>query len=284
MRGRNLTRCLLSIALATLFSMGCASLTYITQPAPTIFVEPTWTFRPLPSQTASVTVISTFLPTETTTFSPSSSATFTSIGTLTPEPPWSMQGPGQLVVPILLYHHIDISPSNSRYYVSPAEFERQMLLLYKWGYSTISVELLASAIEHGATLPPKPIILTFDDGTVGTFVNALPILQKYDFTGTSYIIYNYIGSTNYMSVDQIRALYAAGWEIGSHSISHPDLTKNPGRQNEEIVDSRAKLQSLLDVPILSFAYPFGAYDKNSLHSVHDAGYIAAMGLGNTSLQ
>src|SRR5215208_817735 len=197
MYSRNLKRHTLFIALVTLFSVGCASLTFITQPAPTIFTEPTWTFRPPPSPTATVTATQTFLPSETPSSTPSPSATFTFTATLTPEPQWSVQGPGQVTVPILLYHHIDISPSNNRYYVSPAEFERQMFLLRKWGYTTISVELLATAIKAGAMLPPKAVILTFDDGTVSTFTNALPILQKYNFTGTSYIVYNYMGSTNY---------------------------------------------------------------------------------------
>ena len=87
-----------------------------------------------------------------------------------------------------------------------------------------------------------------------------------------------------MNVDQIRALYAAGWEIGSHSTSHVDLTVRTDRQMDEIVESRRKLQALLNVPILTFAYPFGAYDSDSVHYAHYAGYIAAMGLGNETLQ
>jgi peptidoglycan/xylan/chitin deacetylase (PgdA/CDA1 family) len=189
-----------------------------------------------------------------------------------------------VTVPILVYHHINFSPSNGRYYVSPAEFERQMYLLHEWGYKTISVELLATAIKNGALLPPRPILLTFDDGTLSTFNNAFPIMQKYNFTGTTYIIYNYIGAENYMNADELHKLVAAGWEIGSHSLSHENLTLYPKHQNNEIIESRRRLQSLLDVPILSFAYPFGAYDKDSLQFVRDAGYTAAMGLGNTARQ
>ena len=81
------------------------------------------------------------------------------------------------------------------YYVSPEAFDRQMNLLYQWGYRTISVELLARAIQEGAELPPKPIILTFDDGSETTYMNALPIMQRYGFTGASYIVYNYVWHT-----------------------------------------------------------------------------------------
>jgi len=182
-------------------------------------------------------------------------------------------------VPILLYHHIGISPSNSSYYVLPYDFKQQIYFLHAWGYQTISVELLVEAIKEGAELPPKPIILTFDDGSESIYTIALPELQKYNFTGTAYLVYNYIGAPNFINVEEAQELYAAGWEIGSHSLSHTDLTKLPDRQEEEIVESRRKLQNRLDVPILSFAYPYGAYDKDSLHYVQYAGYIAAVGLG-----
>jgi peptidoglycan/xylan/chitin deacetylase (PgdA/CDA1 family) len=196
-----------------------------------------------------------------------------------------MQGPGQVIIPILLYHHIGFSlQEESEYYVSPEAFDRQMNLLYQWGYQTISVELLARALTQGAELPPKPVILTFDDGSKTTYTTTLPILQRYGFTGTAYIVYYYIGITNYMNAEEIRALHAAGWEIGSHSLSHVDLTTRPDRQEDEIVGSRRQLESLLGVPILSFAYPFGAYDDSSLGYVRFAGYIAAMGLGNDSVQ
>jgi peptidoglycan/xylan/chitin deacetylase (PgdA/CDA1 family) len=196
-----------------------------------------------------------------------------------------MQGPGQVVVPILLYHHIGFSlAEDSAYYVSPEVFDQQMNLLYQWGYRTIPVELLARAIREGAQLPPKPVILTFDDGSESTYSTALPIMQRYQFTGVSYIVYHYVGITNYMNADEIRTLYTAGWEIGSHGLTHRDLTTRPDRQEDEIVGSRRQLESLLGIPISSFAYPFGAYDESSLGYVQFADYTAAMGLGNESAQ
>lgn len=243
---------------------------------------------PPPSPFQPATVAPTLSPTATATISPSPTLipteTFTSTPTLTPEPQWVIQGPGEVIVPILLYHHIGITQSASPYYIPPSDFEQQIYLLREWGYQTISVELLVRAIKQGAELPPKPIILTFDDGGEGTFTNALPIMQKYGFTGTAYIVYNYVGIGGYMNAEQIRSLYASGWEIGSHSISHVDLTVRTDRQKDEIVDSRIKLQRLLSVPILTFAYPFGAYNRDSVHYAHFAGYIAAMGLGNETIQ
>ena len=277
---------LISISLAALLLLGCGGLTLIEQPPPTDVMQPTLTASPLPSPTLINLASQTPLATHTATVSPTPTLipTFTFTPTLTPLPLWVMQGPNEVIVPILLYHHIGIPQSESLYYISPFEFEKQMFLLREWGYETISVELLVRAIKEGAELPPKPIILTFDDGGETVFTNALPILQKYGFTGSAYIVHNYVGINAYMNTEQIRTLYAAGWEIGSHSLSHVDLTVRTDRQIDEIVDSRTKLQALLGLPILTFAYPFGAYDKDALHYVHFAGYSAAMGLGNDTLQ
>jgi peptidoglycan/xylan/chitin deacetylase (PgdA/CDA1 family) len=191
------------------------------------------------------------------------------------------QGPGEITVPILLYHHIGISEKGSPYYVSVEEFEKHMALLDAWGYKTISVELLVKAIQQGAELPNRPIILTFDDGSETVHTQALPIMQQYGFTGTAYIVYNWIGAGLYMDRKQILALRYAGWEIGSHSISHINLRQRPGKQEDEIVSSRRRLQEYLGIPIMSFAYPFGANDPSSLTFVREAGYLAAMGLGTS---
>jgi len=159
-----------------------------------------------------------------------------------------------------------------------------MNYLFMRGYRTISVEQLTQAIRFGAELPNKPILLTFDDGSETVYAEALPVMRIYGFTGAAYIVYNYIGTARYMDKDEIRALYEAGWEIGSHSLSHRDLTTHPAAQEEEIVNSRQKLESYLGVPIHSFAYPFGAYNDASLKFVKSAGYTSAMGLGDESVQ
>jgi peptidoglycan/xylan/chitin deacetylase (PgdA/CDA1 family) len=275
------------ITALALFLIGCGGLRLIVPTTPTPTLEPTWTSSPLPSPTQPATITPISFPTNTSTIPPSETPlpTVTFTPTLTLEPQWYIQGPGEIIIPILLYHHIGFSLQGEAIYYVPADaFDRQMNLLYQWGYKTISVELLARALKEGAQLPPKPVILTFDDGSETTYATALPIMQRYGFKGIAYIVYNYVGIPGYMNVDQIRGLYAAGWEIGSHGLSHIDLTTRPDKQGDEIVESRRRLQSLLDMPILSFAYPFGVYNDDSLYFVNEAGYIAAMGLGNETLQ
>ncbi len=271
--------------LATTFIiLGCGGFGLTATPTLTLTLEPTSTlsssltpFQPAPNTP-------TFTPTESFTPSPTFTPTSTFTPTITSTPEFIFQGPGDITVPILLYHHIGYSLKDSEFYVSPDAFESQMNYLYTRGYRTISVEQLTQAIHFGAQLPSRPILLTFDDGSETVYTDALPIMQQYGFTGTAYIVYNFIGAARYMNKIQIRALYEAGWEIGSHSVSHQNLTTRPGKQEEEIVKSRQRLESYLEVPIRSFAYPFGAYDSDSLKFVKFAGYTSAMGLGDKSVQ
>jgi peptidoglycan/xylan/chitin deacetylase (PgdA/CDA1 family) len=230
---------------------------------------PTTTFTPLPpTETATVTQTSTVTPTFTA--SPIPTAT------------WVHQGPETVYVPIILYHRIDISPINSQYYVPPEKFDEEMKLLHDWGYTTITTELLIKAINEGADLPPRPILITFDDGHLNNYTIAFPIMQKYGFTGVVYIVGNYMGADQYMNADQIKEMAAAGWEVGSHGISHLDLTTlDPARQRYEVVDSRTLLENALGVPILTIAYPFGISNSGVIDYAQFAGYIGGMSLGFT---
>ena len=236
------------------------------------------------TETPIPTITPTLTPSATLTLTPSPTITPTFTPSPIPTATWVVQGPTVVQIPIILYHHIAVSPINSNYYVPPEHFEEQIKLLHDWGYATITTQMLVQAIQEGVALPPRPILITFDDGDQSVYNSAFPTMQKYGFTGATYIVYYYMNTQGYMTSDQIKELAAAGWEVGSHSLTHIDLTINPERQRNEVVESRKNLESELGVPVLTFAYPFGALDGPTVDYVHYAGYIAAMGLGPTAEQ
>ncbi|HVN16074.1 MAG TPA: polysaccharide deacetylase family protein [Anaerolineales bacterium] len=230
-----------------------------------------------PAPTATVTETATSLPpTETATITRTPTITPTFTASPTPTPTWVAQGPGDVQVPILMYHHIAVSPIGSRYYVPPTLFEDELKLLHNWGYTTITTTMLVDAITKGASLPPRPIILTFDDSNEDNYTNAFPIMKKYGFTGVLYVVVDYINTPNYLTTDQIKEMAAAGWEVGSHSETHSDLLTSDSVRFE-VVQSKLDLEKMLGVPILTFAYPFGDPGNSAVSYIHFAKYIAAMG-------
>ncbi len=247
--------------LAACLLAGCSGLAPAT---PTIHVMPT-----------AVPPTLTSTPLSSATVSPSS--TPTDVPAATPTPTWVTQGPDAVKVPILLFHHIAVSPVGSRYYVPPDTFDSELKLLHDWGYTTITTSMLVQAITHGASLPPHPLLLTFDDGNEDNYTNAFPIMRKYGFTGVLYVVVQYTDTPNYLTTDQIREMADAGWEVGSHSETHRDLLGDPEALRYEIVQSRKDLENMLGVPILTFAYPFGDEAIGAADYVQFAGYIAAMG-------
>jgi peptidoglycan/xylan/chitin deacetylase (PgdA/CDA1 family) len=236
--------------------------------------------KPIPTATITVTV--TPLPptdAERATITPTSTITPTFTPSPVPTPTWVHQGPDAILVPILMYHHIEVAPIDSPYRVSTSKFEGELKLLHDWEYTTITTEMLVKAITEGMSLPPRPIIITFDDGNIDNYTNAFPIMQKYGFTGVIYIVSNRLQSEGYMNVEQIKEMAAAGWEVGSHSVSHPNLSDNipPEILRHEIVQSRQDLETALNLPVLTFAYPFGTVSGAAVDYVKFAGYIAGMG-------
>ncbi|MEP6896642.1 MAG: polysaccharide deacetylase family protein, partial [Chloroflexota bacterium] len=230
---------------------------------PVTLIQPTavyWTLTP-PPPTITASTTQTFTPAPTDT------------PTALPTPTWVKQGSGDITVPILLYHHIATSPIDSRYYVPPEKFEEELKLLHDWGYTTITTTQLIQAITLGTKLPPRPMLITFDDGHADNYTTAFPIMQKYGFTGVLYLVYNYLDTDQYLNTAQVLEMVHAGWEVGSHSINHYDLTKlDADKQRREIVESRQLFEQKFGIPILTFAYPFGYKDPAVIDYANFAGY------------
>ncbi len=224
-------------------------------------------------------------PTQTSTATLTATPTGTPTPASTPTQVWVKSGPGIVRCPILLYHHVAISPIESQYYVHPDNFAEQMQALNDWGFTPIPLSLLAKAITEGAELPPKPIVISFDDGRMDVYENAFPVMQELGFVGVFYVISSGLGDEGLVGVEELKEMADAGWEIGSHSYSHADLsTLGSEASYREVVSSRYELEEALGIPILSFAYPFGTITDQAGRQVHIAEYESGAGLGYTDSQ
>jgi peptidoglycan/xylan/chitin deacetylase (PgdA/CDA1 family) len=159
-----------------------------------------------------------------------------------------------------------------------------MQSLKDWGYTTIPISLLVDAVLKGAVLPPRPIVISFDDGDISVSQNAFPIMQEMGFTGVIYLVGNYIGTQGYMDVEQIQILNHNGWEIGSHSMSHPHLPEVHEQVYYEAGESRTLLINEIGARVNTFAYPFGEFDLSVKTKIVEYGYTAAVGLGTQYIQ
>lgn len=189
----------------------------------------------------------------------------------------------RLDVPILLYHHISagLGKPTERYVVSRLVFEQQMRSLKAWGYTTITLAELSAAITDGEHLPPRPLVITFDDGYQDVYLNAYPILEKLNYTATVFVIGRQLGLKSYLGKKELQELSASGWEVGNHTFNHHSL-RQPGINLElEIETARDDLAKLLGIEIPYFSFPYGLTSQYVTRQVQQAGYVAAVGLGGS---
>jgi peptidoglycan/xylan/chitin deacetylase (PgdA/CDA1 family) len=193
-------------------------------------------------------------------------------------------------LPSLLYHDISHTPTrgNPELTVTPERFERQVAFLARRGYIGICPSDWLAWVRQAKPLPAKPVVFSFDDGYAGLDRFALPILNRYGFSAVIYIITGKIGQNiswnqssgsecySLMTADQISYWASRGFEFGSHTRTHPDLTGLTSNQlNEEIAASAAKLESVTGIRPISFAYPFGSYNQKVVDIVRSH-YSVAM--------
>jgi peptidoglycan/xylan/chitin deacetylase (PgdA/CDA1 family) len=159
----------------------------------------------------------------------------------------------------------------------PADFERQMRYLAGEGYTAVTLAALVDHMTAGKPLPPKPIVITFDDGYADNYTTALPILKKYGLRATVFVVTDFLGEGPYMTWDEVKALRASGMEIGSHTLHHRDLTTlPPDERARDLQLSKEGLEWRLEAPARFLAYPFGAYDAATEAAMKQAGYKAAV--------
>jgi peptidoglycan/xylan/chitin deacetylase (PgdA/CDA1 family) len=182
---------------------------------------------------------------------------------------------------VLMYHHVGPLPQNADNIrkgltVSTQEFDSQIKYLLEHKYKFLTLGELAQAIE-AKKVPGKVVVLTFDDGYNDNFSEAWTVMQKYNVTGTFFLIVNKLGTSEYMSKDQAAQLQSGKNEIGSHSMTHPSLEKLKGLSLErEVKNSKEELEKIISGKVVSFCYPAGKYSEDAMKAVALAGYKMAV--------
>ncbi|MEG4198172.1 sulfotransferase [Microcoleus sp. Pol12A5] len=184
-------------------------------------------------------------------------------------------------LPILSYRRISPDGLDA---VTPQIFEQQLHKLKNLGYHSVSWENWRSAKQAKTPLPGKAVLMTFDGGYLDFIQYAWPVLKRFDFTGTVFIVAESIGKTNswekaefkevpLMGWPEILQLRDAGIEFGSMSATHQPLTAlSPTETVREAVKSRAILEQGLEKSVKCFAYPYGDFDPIVAHLIGASGY------------
>lgn len=176
--------------------------------------------------------------------------------------------------------------------VSEGNFRKQLQLIDFLNYTPITFRDYQLYLEDQLTLPKKPVILTFDDGHLDTYEVAIPILRELDMRAVIFAVGNRDLKYAYwdqqddshealplMSDEQLLEARAEGFEIGAHTMNHPDLVKlSKHEQIREIAGSKKILEQLLGEEIISFAYPYGRVCKRSYGVARQAGFKFACGV------
>ncbi len=185
----------------------------------------------------------------------------------------------KVTVPVLMYHRVApmSTATNATSYgltITPKEFREQVAWLKRNGYTAISQAELFRAIEDGAALPKKPVVLTFDDGYIDMVKDVLPVLEPLKWPATFFIISSRIGERAFLDAAQVKRLSAAGMDIGSHTVDHLELPSlSEASRMQQLSQSRKELEKLVGHPVRWFCYPAGRNDAASAASVAKAGYL-----------
>jgi peptidoglycan/xylan/chitin deacetylase (PgdA/CDA1 family) len=187
--------------------------------------------------------------------------------------------PHTVRVPILTWHRVAVlaneyTKSIPDETVEPSVFASEIQALAAHGFHPISQLQLFDALFHNASLPPKPVLLTMDDGYVDDSRTILPILQAHHFPATFYIITHRFHEPGFLNTTEIRRLDAAGMDIGAHTRTHVPLATLPAAEvTEQVEGSRVDLEHVLGHPVQWFAYPFGSFDSAVVAEVRRAGFV-----------
>lgn len=190
---------------------------------------------------------------------------------------------------VLMYHAFaEHEEPASRYVVPARRFAAQLRWLKRLGFRPLTLEQYLVCLRERRLPPPRAVVITIDDGYADARTVALPILRRYGFPATVFVVTQAVGLTNQWSTrrelagrrllswSEIRALADQNMAFGAHTRTHPLLPSLPvARARDEIAGSRADLEREIGGPVVAFAYPYGAYDPTVESVVRETGLYGA---------
>lgn len=179
-------------------------------------------------------------------------------------------------VPILEYHN-SAYVKNWPWALNPGQFASEMAWLHSHHFHSVTLQQIYDAYRYGAKLPSRPVAITFDDGHVSNYTMSYPILKKYKFKATEFVVTAAIGKKGVLTKQDLLAMQDSGvFSIESHSVHHPYLAKVPEKKViSEVTKSKKTLSALLGRPVNFFCYPYGSYNAQVVQAVKKAGYLLA---------
>lgn len=179
---------------------------------------------------------------------------------------------------ILVLNYHQVANKNNALAVEIKDFDAQMKFLAESGCITITPDELYAGLRGEIELPPKPVLITFDDGYIDNYTNAYPILKKYNLRATIFVIPSFTGSySGYMTWEQLKEMESNGTiTIESHTLTHPKLEALPDDEiRMELLNSKNLLEEKLGHPVEFLAYPTGTYNLHIAGIAQDLGYKGA---------
>ena len=193
--------------------------------------------------------------------------------------PHERLGHSRAPVPVLMYHVIAPAPPGAKYsglWVSPAALRAQVTALARAGFHAVTLDAVLDGWAGKDTLPPHPVVLSFDDGYLSQGRDAGAILREHGWPGVLNLALHNLDTPGGLATSRVRMMIDDGWEIDAHSLTHPDLTTLEATAlRREIAGSRAAIHDRFGVPVNAFCYPAGRYDATVEAAVRAAGYRAA---------
>jgi peptidoglycan/xylan/chitin deacetylase (PgdA/CDA1 family) len=178
-------------------------------------------------------------------------------------------------IPVMNYHSVGIAPGNT-VVITPAKLEEQMQYLADNQYDVLTLQQFIDIWEGKTPAPPKPVLLTFDDGYTDNYTDAMPILQKFHFPATLFMTPGWVDKPGYLTWEQVKEMHENGWDIQPHGMSHSSLPRmDAEKQRYEIAESRKLIEEHIGTIANVFCYPYGHYNNTSLSILKEEDYLLA---------